>query len=97
MSRQDVLNFALKALTAIIVAATLAMVGTAVYGGLYDAIHHGARSGDVPAHLGRSGGVLFYVRPWVKTFYGWSMFLVLGGAALLVAVAQMSKWLAPKD
>jgi hypothetical protein len=97
MTRQAQLNFALKALTAIIVAATLAMIGSATYGGWYDSIHHGSVPGDVPAHLGRSGGVIFYVRPWVRALYGWSMFLVLGGAALLVFVAYLAKRPARKD
>jgi len=97
MSRHVALNFTLKALAAVVVAATLALVGAAVYGALYDAAYHGNQPGDVAVQLGRSGGVLFYVQPWVKTVYDWSMVLVLGGAVLLVAAAQLSKWLARKN
>jgi hypothetical protein len=97
MSRRDLLDFTLKALAAVIVAAMLVMIGTAVYGGLYDAIHRGAAPGGVPAHLGRSGGIFFHIRPWVRTLYDWSMALVLGSAVLLVGVAQLAKRLARKD
>jgi hypothetical protein len=90
MTRQALLNFALRALGTVIVLATLTMLGTAIFGATHDALYHAIRPGDVAARMGR-GGSTFYVRPWVAALYDGSILVVLGSAALLVFVAYLAK------